>query len=97
MFFNAIFIDKAITLHNVRIQIPRAVERGEDAQFVCQYSLDATQQLYTVKWYKGRREFYRFTPNEIPPMKTFAVPGISVFVSKLIFANHISFQKPRQN
>lgn len=73
--------DKAITLHNVRVEIPRAVERGEDAQFVCHYSLDANQQLYSVKWYKGRREFYRFTPNEIPPMKTFIVTGISVFVS----------------
>lgn len=63
------------------MNVPRAVERGEDANFICNYNLDADQTLYSVKWYKGRREFYRFTPNEIPPMKTFPIPGISVFVS----------------
>lgn len=37
--------------------------------------------LYSVKWYKGRREFYRYTPKENPAMKTFAVNGINVEVS----------------
>uniref|UniRef100_A0A336LJ37 CSON004135 protein n=1 Tax=Culicoides sonorensis TaxID=179676 RepID=A0A336LJ37_CULSO len=85
MFFlvmnDVVQIKKAITLHDVRVEIPRAVERGEDAHFVCRYSLDSDQQLYAVKWYKGRREFYRFQPNEIPPIKTFEIPGISVFRS----------------
>lgn len=81
LFVPLIFTDKAITLHNVRVNVPRAVERGDDANFICNYNLDADQTLYSVKWYKGRREFYRFTPNEIPPMKTFPVAGISVFVS----------------
>lgn len=31
--------------------------------------------------YKGRREFYRYTPKENPAMKTFNVNGINVLVS----------------
>lgn len=31
--------------------------------------------------YKGRREFYRYTPKENPAMKTFLVNGINVEVS----------------
>jgi len=34
-----------------------------------------------VKWYKGRREFYRYTPKETPPMKVFHFPGVKVRVS----------------
>jgi hypothetical protein len=37
--------------------------------------------LYSVKWYKGRREFYRYSPKENPPMKAFQLPGIHVVVS----------------
>uniref|UniRef100_T1GC69 Uncharacterized protein n=1 Tax=Megaselia scalaris TaxID=36166 RepID=T1GC69_MEGSC len=34
--------------------------------------------LYSVKWYKGRREFYRYTPKENPAMKIFNHAGINV-------------------
>lgn len=37
--------------------------------------------LYAVKWYKGRREFYRYTPKENPAMKIFPAPGVFVVVS----------------
>jgi hypothetical protein len=37
--------------------------------------------LYSVKWYKGRREFYRYSPKETPPMKAFPMPGVHVVVS----------------
>lgn len=73
--------DKLTALDNVVVNIPRAVERGEDANFICSFNLFPDQILYSVKWYKGRREFFRYSPNEIPPIKTFPVPGISVFVS----------------
>ncbi|XP_065092128.1 uncharacterized protein LOC135712956 [Ochlerotatus camptorhynchus] len=36
------------------------------------------EKLYSVKWYKGRREFYRYTPKENPVMKMFSVPGVQV-------------------
>lgn len=37
--------------------------------------------LYSVKWYKGRREFYRYSPKENPAMKTFPIAGVHVVVS----------------
>lgn len=40
--------------------------------------------LYSVKWYKGRREFYRYSPRENPPMKTFPIAGVHVVVSALL-------------
>lgn len=36
--------------------------------------------------YKGRREFYRYTPKENPAMKTFNVNGINVMVSRKFLA-----------
>uniref|UniRef100_A0A6E8VZW5 Ig-like domain-containing protein n=3 Tax=gambiae species complex TaxID=44542 RepID=A0A6E8VZW5_ANOCL len=35
-------------------------------------------ELYSVKWYKGKREFFRYTPKEIPALKSFVVAGLSV-------------------
>ncbi|GLV40002.1 beaten path Ia [Carabus blaptoides fortunei] len=57
--------------------MPFAVQRGEPALFICHYDLEG-DALYSVKWYKGRREFYRFTPREIPSEKIFPIPNLDV-------------------
>ncbi|KAK0163238.1 hypothetical protein PV327_006943 [Microctonus hyperodae] len=54
-----------------------AVEKGNSAVLNCWYDLEGAT-LYTVKWYKGGREFYRFTPNESPPSKTFPIGNLKV-------------------
>ncbi|KFB49151.1 AGAP009267-PA-like protein [Anopheles sinensis] len=64
-------------LREVQVTVPPAVRRGDTATFHCYYEMDG-ESLYSVKWYKGRREFYRYTPKESPPMKTFPVPGVQV-------------------
>uniref|UniRef100_A0A182F1W7 Uncharacterized protein n=2 Tax=Anopheles albimanus TaxID=7167 RepID=A0A182F1W7_ANOAL len=38
-------------------------------------------ELYSVKWYKGKREFFRYTPKEIPALKAFHVAGVTVELS----------------
>ncbi|XP_055594304.1 uncharacterized protein LOC129745328 [Uranotaenia lowii] len=43
----------------------------------CHYDMDG-ESLYSVKWYKGRREFYRYTPKENPAMKVFQLTGTTV-------------------
>ncbi|XP_075150368.1 uncharacterized protein LOC142224479 [Haematobia irritans] len=76
-----VIIDFAIALRDVRVQIPHAVRRGERAILKCLYDLEG-DSLYSVKWYKGRREFYSFTPKESPAMKVFQFTGIGVRVDR---------------
>lgn len=64
----------------MHLKIPLAVRRGENVHLICNYDLE-NDTLYSVKWYKGRREFYRYLPKENPAMKLFALPGITVDVS----------------
>lgn len=58
-----------------------SVKRGDNVNLFCQFDLEG-DSLYSVKWYKGKREFFRFTPNETPSLKVFPVAGINVEVSK---------------
>ncbi|XP_020712802.1 uncharacterized protein LOC101452817 [Ceratitis capitata] len=66
-------------LKDVSVTIPQAVKRGSNALLICNYDME-NDTLYSVKWYKGRREFYRYTPKENPAMKVFpmAAAGLSV-------------------
>lgn len=59
---------------------PPTVRRFEHATLRCFYDLQ-NAPLYSVKFYRGLREFYRFSPTEIPNKKIFAFPGINVDVS----------------
>lgn len=60
--------------------MPIAVKRGDNANLICNYDMEG-DTLYTVKYYKGRREFYRYTPKENPAIKVFPHPGIKIEVS----------------
>ncbi|XP_038108600.1 uncharacterized protein LOC6037528 isoform X3 [Culex quinquefasciatus] len=64
-------------LRDVQVTVPQAVRRGDNAMLYCHYDMDG-ENLYSVKWYKGRREFYRYTPKENPAMKVFPVAGVIV-------------------
>lgn len=72
----------ATSLRDVEVHVPSAVRRGETARLHCMYDLEG-DTLYAVKWYKGRREFFRYTPKENPAMKTFLVNGLNVLVSNI--------------
>lgn len=69
-------------LRDVQVTVPAAVKKGDNVKLICLYDMEG-DSLYSVKWYKGRREFYRYTPKENPAMKTFLIPGINVVVSIL--------------
>lgn len=75
------FLEFCSALRDVRVRVPHAVKRGEKAVLKCSYDIE-DDSLYSVKWYKGRREFYRYTPKETPPMKVFHFPGVKVRVSQ---------------
>lgn len=75
-------------LRDVRVTIPTAVKRGDNALLICNYDMEG-DSLYSIKWYKGKREFYRYTPKETSSIiKTFPVAGINVEVKRNINNNN---------
>ncbi|XP_055544825.1 uncharacterized protein LOC129729929 [Wyeomyia smithii] len=67
-------------LDSVHIQVPQAVSLGGSAVLICECDLP-DEDLYSVKWYKGKHEFFRYTSKEIPSIKIFPKAGISVNVN----------------
>lgn len=62
---------------------PPTVKRGEHATLTCLHDLEENK-LYSIRfYYKGLREFYRYSPSDIPQNKVFPFPGINVDVSLL--------------
>ncbi|KAF4528144.1 hypothetical protein B566_EDAN012932 [Ephemera danica] len=68
-------------MKNVSVISPGAVPLGNPIQMECHFDLEG-DQLYAVKWYKGKKEFYRFIPNEVPQSKVFPLPGVNVDLSQ---------------
>ncbi|XP_018901866.2 uncharacterized protein [Bemisia tabaci] len=68
----------AWALRGVHLEIlPEAVRRGENATLLCLYDLEGAP-LYSVKWYRGSHEFFRFSPQETPKAKIFPFEGVNV-------------------
>ncbi|XP_073821856.1 uncharacterized protein [Musca autumnalis] len=72
-----VFTKDILALRDVRVKVPHAVRRGQRITMKCHYDIE-DDTLYSVKWYKGRREFYSYTPNENPALKVFQIPGVRV-------------------
>lgn len=62
---------------------PPTVRRNEHATLRCLYDL-GEYQLNSVKFYRGRLEFYRYAPSDLPEKKSFTFPGINVDVSIIL-------------
>lgn len=67
-------------LRDVEVTVPVAVTPGDTVTLQCSYDLEG-DPLYTVKWYKGRQEFFRYVPKELPHTRVFPLPGVNVDVS----------------
>uniref|UniRef100_A0A1B6M6F8 Ig-like domain-containing protein n=1 Tax=Graphocephala atropunctata TaxID=36148 RepID=A0A1B6M6F8_9HEMI len=68
-------------LRNVSLLVlPPAVQKGHHAALLCLYDLE-NAPLYSVKWYRGNHEFYRYSPTDTPPNKIFPFDGIHVDLS----------------
>ncbi|XP_053958428.1 uncharacterized protein LOC128863335 [Anastrepha ludens] len=80
-------------LSNVSVSIPSAVKRGDNAILICNYNLEY-DNLYTVKWYRGRREFYRYTPKENPALKIFPASGGYTVDMSESNATHVFIRNP---
>ncbi len=69
-------------LRDLELSVPPAVALGEDVRLSCHYHLQG-EELYTVKLYKGPREFLQLVPSKTPPLKTFPLKGLHVQVRKV--------------
>ncbi|XP_069682456.1 CD166 antigen-like isoform X2 [Periplaneta americana] len=80
LIFHLYLCDWAQSLRGVRLDVPEAVLTGDTARLACDYDLEQAA-LYSIKWYRGDEEFYRFVPKESPPTRVFPLPGIHVDIS----------------
>ncbi|XP_014488257.1 PREDICTED: uncharacterized protein LOC106751724 [Dinoponera quadriceps] len=60
--------------------VPDVVQRGQEVILRCHYDLE-NAPLYSLKWYRGRYEFYRFSPSDDPATKVFNITGIYVDIA----------------
>ncbi|PZC85124.1 hypothetical protein B5X24_HaOG202888 [Helicoverpa armigera] len=73
--------DAVRSLRLVELRVPTHEPEGGMALLGCQYDMEG-DTLYSVKWYKDGREFYRFVPKNDPPVYYFPTPGVSVEISR---------------
>ncbi|KAK8737772.1 hypothetical protein OTU49_004231 [Cherax quadricarinatus] len=66
---------RALRMKN--FEVPLHVPRGESTTLRCEFDLQG-ERLYSVKWYKGGREFFRYVPNERPMKQDYKVTGVNV-------------------
>ncbi|CAB3385317.1 Hypothetical predicted protein [Cloeon dipterum] len=64
-------------LKDVRVISPGGVPVGDAIKLECHFDTEG-DQLYAVKWYKGKKEFYRYLPKDNPPGKVFTLSGVNV-------------------
>ena len=64
---------------------------GDKAELICQFDMEG-DTLYSVKWYKDDREFYRFVPNDRPRLQVFDTEGIHVDVSNIFLFHDFFWQ-----
>ncbi|CAK1541261.1 unnamed protein product [Leptosia nina] len=75
-------LEVVTSLRDVRLLVePTIVIRGGTAALICSRDMQGAP-LYSVKWYRGNHEFYRFTPMEEPDTRVFGLPGIYVDMNR---------------
>lgn len=72
--------DPAQALRLIELNVPETPTRGSTVTLECRYDLQR-DQLYSVKWYKDGREFFRYMPRDRPSKKMFNIKGLTVNVA----------------
>ncbi|XP_037073444.1 uncharacterized protein LOC119094492 [Pollicipes pollicipes] len=65
----------------VDMQIPRSLVRGGEVTLRCKYDPEG-KDIYAVKWYKDRQEFYHFLPQNSQQKGSYNVSGFQVVPEK---------------
>ncbi|XP_076758815.1 uncharacterized protein LOC143428082 [Xylocopa sonorina] len=81
LFHLLLIVGGATGLKDLTINVPSVVRSGDTVTLSCHYNLEGLP-LYTIQWFLGEAEFYKYDPDRNPPYSTFDVDGIQVNVSK---------------
>ncbi|XP_054258690.1 uncharacterized protein LOC128983427 [Macrosteles quadrilineatus] len=81
LFVITVLIPGQLCLRDVSLRVPEAVRVGDSLALTCDFSLEQ-ENLYSVKFYQGDTEFYRYLPGETPPTRVFALDGVRVDISR---------------
>lgn len=76
LLFACLLVDDTVALRMLELVVPQHVVRGQNIKLECNFNLDG-ETLYSVKWYKDGNEFYRYVPQERPPVLVFQLPGVT--------------------
>ena len=66
-------------LSNIHLAIPNYAVCGSDVAFNCSFNLQS-EELYSVRWYRGTHIIFWFVPSQTPPTK-----GASIYYVCKIF------------
>ncbi|XP_041988230.1 uncharacterized protein LOC121739744 [Aricia agestis] len=66
------------SLELLELRVPAHVPLGTRASLSCRWQLGPSEVLYSVKWYKDGKEFFRHVPRDIEPRRKFLLPGVDV-------------------
>lgn len=79
----------------LELVVPEHVVRGQNIRLECNFNLDG-ETLYSVKWYKDGNEFYRYVPQDKPPVLVFPLPGVTANVrtTSLSLFHSLTFLPP---
>ena len=69
-FFTTSLLMSVRGLSNLQVDIPTTAIHGSSVTLTCSFSLEF-DELYSVKWYRGKLEIFRFMPLETPPTRVF--------------------------
>ncbi|XP_004926572.1 uncharacterized protein LOC114246107 [Bombyx mandarina] len=75
------------SLELLELRVPAHVPLGTRAELSCRWQLGPADILYSVKWYKDGKEFFRHVPRDQEPRRKFPLPGVDVEKSSTNGAN----------
>ncbi|CAL4091111.1 unnamed protein product [Meganyctiphanes norvegica] len=72
-----LLLQQGVSMRIRNFEVPLHVNRGEDVTLKCEFELQ-DEKLYSIKWYKGGREFFRYVPHERPQKAHYNITGVNV-------------------
>ncbi|XP_045495110.1 uncharacterized protein LOC123693887 [Colias croceus] len=72
-----LFMKQALGIRVSELTVPSHAVEGGSVLLQCHYDLEG-DMLYSIKWYKDNREFFRYVPSNSVPFSYFPLPGVRV-------------------